>query len=74
MSAQVEAIRQRALRLRLTKKVLAERAQLDETTVGRTLNGTTVPLVSTLAQIETAIAQEEADLFAYLHTLLEHAA
>jgi predicted transcriptional regulator len=55
----VDGQKARAAALRLTNKELAALADLDETTVGRTFNGDTNPLLGTLDRIETALASEE---------------
>jgi len=67
----VKLLKTRIRRLRLDKKSIALAARLDETTVGRALNGRTDPRNSTLSAIEAVVAIEERELLSYLK---EHAA
>lgn len=63
-------LEQRRRKLRLPKKVLAARARLDETTVGRVLkDGNSGGLTSTLRKLEAAIADEERELLQHLCAL-----
>lgn len=61
-----ELLKTRADRLRLQRKRIAELAGLDETTVGRALNGRKDSLRSTLQAIDRVIAAEEVALKKYL--------
>lgn len=66
MSNRLERLISRVRRIRLSRKEIAERSGLDETTVGRVLNGRVSPLLSTLEKIELVLDQEEAALAAQL--------
>lgn len=59
-------IERRRLALSLSKKRLAELAGLDETAVGRALNGHTDPLTSTMRKLDAALAAEEKKALAHL--------
>ena len=56
----------RRKRLGLTRKRLAELAQVDENTLGRFLNSRGSALTSTVGKIEKALRTEEARLLASL--------
>ena len=64
-----EAIQGRADRIRLKRKDLARLAGLSQMTIGRTLNGDTSPILSTLDRIEEALVAEEISLRDYLLSL-----
>jgi transcriptional regulator with XRE-family HTH domain len=64
-----ETIRERAARIRLPRKALAEASGLTEMTIGRTLNGATTPNMTTFEKIESVVIAEELRLRDYLLTL-----
>lgn len=63
---QPETIRERAARIRLKNKAIAEATGLTEMTIGRTLSEQTSPNITTFNRIEAAIAAEELRLRDYL--------
>jgi hypothetical protein len=66
LRARIAAVEADRVRLRLTKKELATRARLDETTVVRVLDVQTCPLASTLDALELVIEHEKTLLRAWL--------
>jgi predicted transcriptional regulator len=62
-------IEQRRQRIRLPKKALAQRAGLDQGTVGRALEAETNPLRGTVEKIEREILAEELALRDHLVAL-----
>lgn len=64
-----ELIRERASRIRLSRKALAEATGLVEMTIGRTLSGQTSPNMTTFDAIESALVAEEIRLRDYLLSL-----
>lgn len=64
----LDEIAKRRARIRLSKKELAARAQLDQMTVIRSLRAGANPLNETLRKMESAVEAEETEL---LHHLLD---
>lgn len=64
-----ETIRERVARIRLPRKALAQASGLTEMTIGRTLNGDTLPNMGTFEKIERVVIEEEIALRDYLLTL-----
>lgn len=60
LSNRLKDLAERIALIRLHKKTIAIRCGLDESTIGRTLKGQTIPLSSTLDKIEGVVAAEEA--------------
>ncbi|WP_398473386.1 hypothetical protein, partial [Tardiphaga sp.] len=67
MSNRLAELTERIALIRLHKKTIAIRCGLDESTIGRTLKGQTVPLSSTLDKIEDVVAAEEALIAEHLN-------
>jgi predicted transcriptional regulator len=65
----VDEMKRRAKALRLSNKEWAQACGLDETTLGRTLNGDTNPLISTLERMEEALAADERRVRRHLDAL-----